>query len=148
MNIYITNIKSGHSKLLFESGQYNAESVISPNGERIIFTSAKDGDLELYTMKLDGSDIRRMTYTPGYDEGAWFSWDSKKIVWRANRPQGDAYTNYLDLLKFGLVSPINIQIYWQDVELLHPTVQVTNNNGTNFASVFTPDSKAIVFSLC
>lgn len=146
MNIYITHIKSGHTKLLFESGEYNAESVISPNGERIIFTSAKDGDLELYTMRLNGSDIRRMTYTPGYDGGAWFSWDSKKIVWRANRPQGNDYTDYLNLLKFGLVSPTNMQIYWQDVELLHLVVQVTNNNGTNFSPVFTPDSKAIVFS--
>lgn len=36
-------------------------------------------------MNLDGSDIRRMTYTPGYDGGAYFSTNNKMIVWRADR---------------------------------------------------------------
>lgn len=44
---------------------YTAESTISPNGKRIVFTSDFEGDLELYTMDLDGSNIERMTYTPG-----------------------------------------------------------------------------------
>jgi len=33
----------------------------------------RDGDLELYTMRLDGSDVRRLTGTVGYDGGAFFS---------------------------------------------------------------------------
>jgi TolB protein len=44
---------------------YTAESTISPDGQRIVFTSDFEGDLELYTMDLDGKNMERMTYTPG-----------------------------------------------------------------------------------
>jgi hypothetical protein len=36
-------------------------------------------------MNLDGSEIRRLTYTPGYDGGAYFSNDNSMFTWRANR---------------------------------------------------------------
>ena len=37
-------------------------------------------------MNVDGSDVRRLTHTLGYDGGAWFSPDGKKIVYRAYHP--------------------------------------------------------------
>jgi tricorn protease-like protein len=52
--------------------------------DKIIFTSTRDGDLDLYTMNMDGSDIKRITNELGYDGGAWFSPDGTKIVWRAS----------------------------------------------------------------
>eukprot|EP01128_Nolandella_sp_AFSM9_P002219 TRINITY_DN12602_c0_g1_i1.p1 TRINITY_DN12602_c0_g1~~TRINITY_DN12602_c0_g1_i1.p1 ORF type:complete len:376 (+),score=95.17 TRINITY_DN12602_c0_g1_i1:28-1155(+) len=145
MDIYI-NYKNGTLDTLVSSDAYDAEAVVSPDGKRVIFTSAKDGDLELYTMNLDGSDERRMTYTPGYDGGAWFSWDSQMITWRANRPRGTEYADYQNLLNFGLVSPVNMQIYVQDVNLAAPAKQLTNNKGTNFAPAFLPDNSGIIFS--
>ena len=38
----------------------------------VIFTSDRDGDLELYRMNLDGSGSGRLTTAPGYDGGAFF----------------------------------------------------------------------------
>ncbi len=72
-------------QLTFAPG-YNAEATIAPNGKKIVFTSSRDGDLELYDMDLDGSHQRRLTHALGYDGGAWHSHDSQWIVWRANRP--------------------------------------------------------------
>ena len=48
---------------------------MSPDGKRVIFTSTRDGDVELYTMNPDGSDVRRLTTRVGYDGGAFFSPD-------------------------------------------------------------------------
>jgi Tol biopolymer transport system component len=31
---------------------YDAETTLSPDGQSVVFTSARDGDLELYTAKL------------------------------------------------------------------------------------------------
>ena len=31
----------------------------------IVFTSVRDGDMEIYSMKADGSDVRRLTNRPG-----------------------------------------------------------------------------------
>ena len=60
-------------------GAYNAEATVSPDGKTIIFTSTRDGDLELYTMAIDGSNVRRITHRVGYDGGAFFSPDGKRL---------------------------------------------------------------------
>ena len=48
----------------------------------IAFTSVRDGDMEIYSMKADGSDVRRLTNSPGPDGGPFFSWDGKRIAFR------------------------------------------------------------------
>ena len=53
----------------------------------IVFTSVRDGDLDLYRMDADGKNVQRLTSTPGYDGGAFFNADCTKIVWRASRPE-------------------------------------------------------------
>ena len=59
-------------------------------GDKIVFTSMRSGDLELYTMDLDGSNVQQVTDELGYDGGAFFTPDCSTIVWRASRPEGDA----------------------------------------------------------
>src|SRR5690606_41707755 len=68
---------------LTNHGVYTTEATLSPDGETILFTSLKDGDLDIYTMKTDGSNVRRLTNSEGYDGGAFFSPDGSKIVYRA-----------------------------------------------------------------
>jgi Tol biopolymer transport system component len=41
---------------------YDAEATVSPIGDKIVFTSVRDGDLELYTMDIDGKNQKRLTY--------------------------------------------------------------------------------------
>ena len=41
-------------------------------------------------MKPDGSAKKQITKTTGYDGGAVFSRDGKKLVWRANYPEDAA----------------------------------------------------------
>ena len=84
-------------------GSYNAEATISTDGW-IVFTSTRDGDLDLYKMRLDGSGLVRLTSTLGYDGGAFFSADGKRIVYRASRPAGPAEeAEYRSLLARKLV---------------------------------------------
>ncbi|MFW6125452.1 MAG: TolB family protein, partial [Pirellulales bacterium] len=75
---------------LTENTAYDAEATICWKTGKIVFTSDRDGDLELYTMDGDGSNVRRITNTLGYDGGAFFSADGTKIVWRASRPKTEA----------------------------------------------------------
>ena len=37
------------------------DNLISPNAERIAFVSDRDGDLDIYVMNPDGSDVTRLT---------------------------------------------------------------------------------------
>lgn len=87
MQIYIGQAGGRILGHVAPSDAYDAESTLSPDGKTIVFTSARSGDLELYLYDLETSSVRRMTYAPGYDGGAYFSHNGKMLVWRANRPQ-------------------------------------------------------------
>ena len=83
---------------LTDTDAYDAEATVCSRDGSIVFTSTRDGDLDLYRMDADGGNVRRLTDAPGYDGGAFFSADCSQIVWRASRPTGEALTDYLRAL--------------------------------------------------
>ena len=50
-------------KRLTSTDGYDAEATISPKGDKMVFTSMRDGDLELYTMNMNGKNVKRITHT-------------------------------------------------------------------------------------
>ena len=52
---------------------------------KIAFSSARDGNLEIYVMDGDGSNQRRVTVNPARDESPAWSPDGKKIAFVSNR---------------------------------------------------------------
>src|SRR5689334_19131897 len=86
-DIYMADLDGKIVKQLTHSKGYDAEATLSPDGNKMIYTSVKDGDIDLYIMDLRTGKEKRVTNTLGYDGGAWFSPDGKKIIWRASRPK-------------------------------------------------------------
>jgi Tol biopolymer transport system component len=126
-------------------GSYNAEGTISKDGW-IVFTSTRDGDLDLYKMRLDGTGLVRLTSTVGYDGGAFFSADGKKIVYRASRPApGPELDDYRALLQQKLVRPTRLEIWVMNADGTDQH-QVTHVGAANFAPFFHPDGKRIIFA--
>lgn len=96
---------------LTRSPGYDAEATVSTDGEKVVFTSTRDGDLELYSMGPDGSDVRRLTRTPGYDGGAFYSDDGEWIVYRASRfEKEEALADFRTLLARQLVRPGRLEV--------------------------------------
>ncbi|HET8645374.1 MAG TPA: hypothetical protein VFO85_07790, partial [Vicinamibacteria bacterium] len=81
-DLFTARADGGDIKRLTDTAGYDAEATLSPDGSTIVFTSVRDGDLEIYTMKPDGSGLRRLTHEPGYDGGPVFSPDGRRIVYR------------------------------------------------------------------
>ena len=98
---------------------YDAEGAYSPDGRKIVFCSIRDAYPtnklsesdrkrfeadpaffgELYIMNADGTGQKRLTQTPGYDGGPFFSPDGTRIVWRRFDESGavaDIYTMKVD----------------------------------------------------
>ena len=143
--IYSANLDGTDLKALTDSPAYDAEATVCPVDGSIIFTSTRDGDLDLYRMDADGGNVQRLTDTPGYDGGAFFSQDCSKIVWRASRPTGAALEDYQRLLKQGLIRPGKLEIFVANADGSDAR-QVTNLDGASFAPYFTPDASRILFS--
>jgi Tol biopolymer transport system component len=126
-------------------GSYNAEATVSKDGW-IVFTSTRDGDLDLYKMRLDGSGLTRLTSTPGYDGGPFFSPDGKRIVWRASRPAAGAeLDDYRALLARKLVRPRRLEIWVMNSDGTEAR-QVTTLGAASFAPFFHPDGRRIIFA--
>jgi len=124
---------------------YDAEGTIGPDG-RIVFTSVRDGDMEIYSMNGDGSDVRRLTNRPGPDGGPFFSADGRSIVFRG-RPlsPGPELEDYRALLKTEVWRPTRLEVFVMDRDGGNLR-QVTRLGAASFAPFFHPDGKRIVFA--
>ncbi|GAB4365077.1 MAG: hypothetical protein Kow0042_04060 [Calditrichia bacterium] len=145
-DIFLARLDGTIIKQLTDSPRYDAEGTVSPLGDKIVFTSLRDGDPEIYTMNLDGSEQKRLTFEKGYDGGPFFSWDGKQIVFRASRPKTEKeLADYNDLVENGLVRPTTLEIFVMDADGSNMR-QITHFGKASFAPFFHPDNKRIIFA--
>ncbi|RPJ28490.1 MAG: hypothetical protein EHM33_04255 [Chloroflexi bacterium] len=64
------------------------DGCISPDGQKIAFTSHRDGDYEIYIMNFDGSDQVRVTNSAGNDGSPAWSPDGTRIAFTSGRDDG------------------------------------------------------------
>lgn len=65
------------------------EAAAASDPGRIAFQSDRDGNLEIYSMAPDGTDVRRLTDSPGADSAPAISPDGRTIAFVSTRG-GDA----------------------------------------------------------
>jgi TolB protein len=68
----------------------DAYPMLSPDSSRVLFQSDRTSDWEIYTMKPDGTELVRVTNSPGADATAIWSPDGKRIVFASERDAGDS----------------------------------------------------------
>ena len=125
---------------------YDAEATVSPKGDRVVFTSKRTGDLEIWSMNLDGTDLKRLTRSLGYDGGPFYSPDGTEIVFRAYYPDTrEEREDYVSLLEQNLIRPSVLNLYVMDADGSNKRL-VLENGAANFAPFFFPDGERIIFS--
>lgn len=145
-DIFVADRKGNIRSQLTNTSGYDAEATVSPDGSKIVFTSTRSGDLELWVMNTDGSGLTQITNELGYDGGAFFSPDSKSIVFRASRPKTEEEVKlYKELLSNGLVQPTNLEIFTCSTDGSNLR-QITNLGGANWAPYFHPGGEKVVFA--
>jgi len=145
-DIFTARTDGSHLKQLTATPGYDAEATISPEGDRIVFTSVRSGDLDLYSMNLNGTDVQQLTRETGYDGGAFYSWDGTKIVYRAWHYTDSVEAGaYKQLLADHVVRPTRMELFVMNADGSGKR-QITNNGAANFAPFFHPDNKRIIFA--
>ncbi|MEM9371137.1 MAG: peptidase M28, partial [Pseudomonadota bacterium] len=190
-DIVAQDLASGeYTRLTTEMG-YDAEGAYSPDGTQIVFASNRHAYagvltpeeqallehdpsyfMEVYVMDADGSNVRQLTDTPGYDGGTFWNADGSKITWRRFSEDGsraEIFTMNADgsdqrqLTDLGVLSwaPYfhpsgdylifatnlqgfsNFELYLVDADGEREPVRVTERDRFDGLPTFTPDGKTL-----
>ncbi len=192
--VYAHDLDTGARTNLTNALGYDAEGSYSPDGQLIAFASnrrAYNGEMsaeeakifehdpsymmDLYLMNADGSDVRRLTDSPGYDGGPFFSPDGSQITWRRFSEDGataEIFTMDLatgeerQLTNSGYMSwaPYfhpsgdylifasneqgfaNFELYLVDAAGANKPVRVTFTDGFDGLPVFSPDGQHLAWT--
>jgi Tol biopolymer transport system component len=90
----IMNTQTGAVRTLTDG--YDNFPLWSPRGDLIMFSRVVDNDYEIYSIRPDGSGLKRLTNAPGNDAHQGWSPDGSHIVFASSRAgfKGEAtYTN-------------------------------------------------------
>ena len=104
------------------------------------------GDLDIWTMNVNGTEKKQLTTRLGYDGGAFFNAQSNKIVWRVYHPiTPKEIADYKSLLASNSIRPMALQIWTMNSDGSNKK-QITNNGSANFGPYFFPSGNRIIFS--
>ena len=145
-DIFIGKSDGSNMDRITDNPGYDAEPIISTDGEKVVFGSQRDGDFDIYIMDSDGLNVRRLTDRVGYDGGPWFSPDGNSIVWRAWYPETDEEKAlWHDCMGNNYIVPVPLDLWVMDTDGSNKR-KILHNKATNFAPSWHPDGKRIIFS--
>jgi len=109
------------------------EPAFSPDGSRIAFTSTRDGQPEVYVMDADGTNVARLTNSPGLDGDPSFSPDGQAVVFHSQR------TGHRQIYLQPITSSIAVPLTQEPADNSQPSMSpdgeliafVSNRDGNN-----------------
>ncbi len=144
-NIFVSSEKNKLARIAGASG-YDGEAEYSEAEKRIVYSSQASGDLEIWSMELDGLNKRQLTRSPGYDGDPSVSFDGRRIVFRSTRARSAAAEKRVkDDLQQERAGLVPSEIYVMGFSGKDEK-QVSSFGCTVLAPVWAPDNRRIVFS--
>jgi len=100
---------------------------VSPDGTKIVFTSNRDGQWDIYMLDLKADSLTRITQMKTFDSSPSWSPDGQYIVYQT-------------------VNGENLDLIVQSItDLTSPPIQLTASSGNNYDPAWSPDGRQIAF---
>jgi TolB protein len=143
--IYALDLGSRDLEPIVVGAAFEGGLAASVAARKVVFTSTRSGDPELYLARADGTEVQRITDAVGYDGGATFSPDGTKLAWHAERPAAGALATYRERLASGIVEPERLGLMLAGAEGQHP-LMLLDDGELNMSPAFFPDSRRILLA--
>ncbi|MBI5864539.1 MAG: PD40 domain-containing protein [Planctomycetes bacterium] len=129
MDIFVYAFDTKKLERLIDWPGYDAEASWSADGRKLVFTSMRDGDQEIYVSDADGKNAKRITKSAGYDGGPFFSPDGKRVIYRSDRFQNG-----------------NLQIYVNNLEGSDERALTADKDVLHWCPFWHPSGKWVIFT--
>lgn len=166
-------IKDEKVTQLTANKNFDGDAGWSPDGGTLVFSSDRDGNYEIYSMKADGKDVKRLTNNAGHDSFPKFSPDGTLISFNSNfesettdiylmRTDGSNIVRLTtakghdfsrngwspDGTKFAYNSNVdgNDDVFVMDIDVFRPEILVSMPDADLKTPAYSPDGQRIVFS--
>jgi Tol biopolymer transport system component len=123
--IAVMDADGGNVRFLTQNDSNDLAAGWSPDGNRVIFVSDRDGSNQVYVMGADGGNPQRLTDLGSVNSMPAISPDGQSIVFVSNREGND-------------------EIYIMNADGSNPT-RLTNDPASDWQPSWSPDGKQIVF---
>ncbi|MBE7468315.1 MAG: hypothetical protein DPW09_20540 [Anaerolineae bacterium] len=124
-DLYLTSVDGSVVNLTQSAGD-DLQPAVSPDGRRIAFSSGRSGNLDIYVMDANGSNLTQLTSSRGFDE--WPAWS----------PDGGT-------LAFVSDRAGNVEIYTIPANG-GPEQRLTDHPADDWPAVWSPDGRRLLFA--
>lgn len=131
--LYLKQVAEGRDIQVTRKTRFNLGAAVSPNGKKIALAMKnKGGNIDIYLMNPNGTDLRRVTTSEAIDLSPAWSPDSRFMAFVSDRTGSPQI--YLLNLVAGSEGPRN------------RSVRLTREGSYNTSPAWSPDGKRIAFS--
>ena len=75
----------GASRVLVEGNSVDRQPAFAPDGNRFLFSSNRNGNVDLFSYEMETGEVSQLTDHPGSDWDGAYTPDGKSIIWGSDR---------------------------------------------------------------